>query len=178
MIRQTNNKTLIIIIIFLGLLNLSTIGTIVYHLKFGGDEQKETEVEQIDVPDTHLGRFFRQQLGLTHQQHIKFRQYRRQFHKKANMVTEQLQEKRNEFMEELGKKHSDTKKLHELSQEIGDLHAELKHLTFEYYLQMKSICNEEQQKKLYSIFWSMMNSGEPAAPGSLKNEIKNKQIFN
>ncbi|NPA35558.1 MAG: hypothetical protein GXO47_01795 [Chlorobi bacterium] len=171
-------RTLIYIIAFLVVLNLSTIGTIIYHLKISDNENTEVQIEEIDVPDTHLGRFFRQQLSLTHQQHIKFRIYRQQFHYKANIVTDKLQKKRNEFMEELGKKNSDTVKLHQLSQQIGDLHAELKHLTFEYYLQMKSICNDEQQNKLYSIFWSMMNSGEPAKPGSLKDDIKNKQIFN
>ena len=180
MISRFNTKTLVTIIVFLVVLNLSTIGTIVYHIYFSGEENgSEVVVEQVDVPDRGLGRFFRQQLDLTPQQHVQFRNFRREFHAKANKVTNELQEKRNEFMTELGKEHSDTKKLHKLSEEIGELHAELKHLTFEYYLQMKSVCDREQQEKLYIIFRSMMNPGEEStAPGSLKNEIQNKQMFN
>ncbi len=177
MLTKYNNRTLISIIVFLALLNLSTIGTIVYHIWFTDNDADEVTVEQVDVPDRGLGRFFRQQLNLNHSQHIRFREFRQQFHKKANIVTEELQEKRNEFMTELGKEKSDTVKLHNLSKEIGQLHTELKHLTFEYYLQMKSICNKEQQKKLYSIFWSMMNTGSSTVPGSLKDDIQDKQMF-
>ena len=179
MTNRFNTKTLINIIVFLVVLNLSTIGTIIYHIYSSKEEEgNEVVVEQVDVPDRGLGRFFRQQLNLTSEQHVRFRNFRREFHAKANKVTNELQEKRDEFMNELGKEQSDIERLHELSKEIGELHAELKHLTFEYYLQMKNICDKEQQQKLYIIFRSMMNSGENGAvPGSLKDEIQDKQMF-
>ncbi len=179
MITQNNNKSLITTIVFLSLFSLSTIGTIVYHIYFTEEGTSEVVAEQIDVPDKGLGRFFRQQLNLTHKQHIQFRKFRQQFHKKANVVTDELQLKRNEFMDELGKDSSDTDKLHQLSLEIGALHAELKHLTFEYYLQMKNICNKEQQEKLHTIFQSMMNPADnEVMSGSIKDEIQNKQLLN
>lgn len=175
---RPTNRIYITTIAFLVLLNLSTIATIVYHINIPEEEQNEVTIEQIDIPDKGLGRFFRQQLSLTPKQHIEFRNFRKSFHTKANEVTNSLQLKRNDFMVELGKENSDTVRLHQLSNEIGELHAELKHLTFEYYLQMKSICNKEQQNKLYTIFWSMMNSGEEyTTPGSLKNEIQNKTVI-
>ena len=45
------------------------------------------------------------------------------------------------------------------AKEIGNLHTELKQLTYNYYLEMKNICSDEQKKKLLMIFKTMTNQG-------------------
>jgi len=47
---------------------------------------------------------------------------------------------------------SDTSMLSALSDSIGYLHSDLKKLTYMYYLEIKGICDPEQQKKLEQLF--------------------------
>lgn len=147
-----NNKILIWITAILVVTNISTIGTIIYQTYF-----KQNEQEQIKIPNNRFGRFFRDELNLNYEQHQQFRNFRRKFHKNANILKNQMQTKRNEMIFQLGKEKSDTAYLHELAKEIGNLHEELKHLTFEYYLNMKSVCDKEQKEKLHRIFKVMIN---------------------
>lgn len=151
------NKSLLIwIVTILVVTNASTIATILYR---NSQIQKAIENPQpeIEIPDGHLGRFFRNELGLNPQQHRQFRVFRQKFHSQANSLSAQMQLTRNEMLEELGKEESDTVRLHHLAEELGQMHTELKHLTFEYYLSMKSICNPEQQQKLYGFFKTTIN---------------------
>ena len=175
MIMQTNNKILISVIVFLAILNLSTIITIVYHLNSPENSKNIVLDKQVNIPDKRLGRFFKEQLNLTPQQHVQFRTFRQNFHHNANGITNRLQLKRNEFMIELEKDTSETETLNSMAAEIGNLHTELKHITFAYYIQMKDICTKEQQKKLHDIFWSMMNcDDENEIPSSLRKETNGK----
>lgn len=159
MIKTYNKNILIWIIIILAATNISTIGTIIYHAYFQENTIQNNNSEQIEIPDSHLGRFFRDELNLNYEQHQQFRNFRQKFHKQANIVTVKMQVKRNKLMVELGKENSDTIYLHKLAEEIGNLHEELKHLTFDYYLEMKNICSEEQEEKLFQIFNAMTNQG-------------------
>ena len=63
----------------------------------------------------------------------------------------------------MGKKNPSTDKLNSISENIGELHTELKELTISYYLDMKEVCDESQQEKLNEIFISMSKSKEDVA---------------
>ncbi len=154
-----NKNILIWIIVILAITNISTVGTIIYQTYFQQTISQNNQSEQIEIPNNHLGRFFRDELNLTYEQHQQFRDIRQKFHTNANVVTDEMQVKRNEIMLQLGKEKTDTVYLHTLAKEIGNLHEELKHLTFEYYLDMKSICSDEQKDKLFQIFNAMTNNG-------------------
>ena len=159
MINTYNKRIFIWIIVILAVINISTIGTIVYRAEFQGNNIRDNNSGQIEIPNTHLGRFIKNELNLTYEQHQQFKNIRYKFHEKANIFTNEMQVKRNEMMIELGKEKSDTIHLHTLAEEIGNLHEDLKYLTFEYYLDMKNICSEEQKKKLFQIFSAMTNQG-------------------
>ncbi len=170
--KSVKKNILIWIIVILAVTNLSTAGTIIFHAYFQPESIQNETSEQIEIPKSHLGRFFRDELNLTHEQHNRFRVFRQNFHKKANLITDEMQIKRKEIMLQLGKDVSDTVYLHALANEIGNLHEKLKHLTFEYYLDMKSICNKEQKKKLFQIFNAMTNEGaEIKMPNKKQNNF-------
>ena len=81
------------------------------------------------------------------------------------MLLEKMDENRNDILTELGKETSDTMNLKKLSKDLGYLHAELKNLTMNYYLDMKAICNEKQKVKLFQIFKNMVNlNGDISMP--------------
>lgn len=158
---KSNPKTLIWIIVILFITNISTIGTIIYNKRNHQKFQKTNHFEQINVPNNHLGRFFREELNLNYEQHQKFRNLRQNFHSNAIELTNKMQSKRNEIVCELGSEEADTAKLNQLANDIGELHKSLKYLTFNYYLDMKNICNTKQQQKLYEIFKLIVtNNGE------------------
>ena len=62
------------------------------------------------------------------------------------------------MLTEMAKKNSDNNKLNMLSDSIGYLHSNLKKLTYRYYIDIKSICNQEQQKKLEQLFGEIFAS--------------------
>ena len=62
------------------------------------------------------------------------------------------------MLTEMSEKNCDTNKLNLLSDSIGYLHADLKKLTYKYYLDFKNICNEQQQEKLEQLFGEMFSS--------------------
>lgn len=172
MTAKYNQRTLIWIIVILAVTNISTVGTIVYHRYL--QKPVKPESATITIPESHLGRFFRDALGLTATQHEQFRTFRQAFHQQANQLTDQMQIKRNEMMEELGKENPDTVHLHALATDIGNLHRDLKHLTFEYYLEMKNVCTADQTEKLFQIFSAMVNrEAEIKMPDSLQHKFRN-----
>ncbi|NPA67529.1 MAG: periplasmic heavy metal sensor [Chlorobi bacterium] len=171
--KSLNKNTLIWIVVILAITNISTVGTILYRAYFEKTKPEINYSQTIKIPQSRLGRFFRNELNLNIEQHRKFRQFRQEFHAKANIITAEMQKKRNEMLNELAEENSDTAHLHKLAEELGDLHEDLKHLTFEYYLNMKSICNAEQKEKLFEIFKSMTNgAGEINMPAQRQNSFQ------
>jgi len=150
------NKISTWIIIILLATNISTITTVLYNKN--QIKQAIQNSEEIFVPDNGLGRFFRDELDLTRDQHEQFRSFRQDYHLNARKIAKQLKEERSEMLKELSEEKSDTNKLHQIADEVGELHRELKHLTFEYYMNLKGICTESQREKLFGIFNAMQNS--------------------
>ena len=76
----------------------------------------------------------------------------------------QLTDKKLQMLRELALEKSDTAKLNILAGSIGILHAELKKVTCNYYLDFKKICTPEQQQKLEELFRGIFE-GDMPAPG-------------
>lgn len=173
--KKTYNKNILIwIIVILAITNISTIGTIIYHSYFQENTIQDNKSQQIEIPDCRLGRFFKEELNLNYEQHQQFRNFRQKFHREANILANEMQVKRNELMIELREEKSDTICLDKLAREIGNLHSELKHLTFEYYLEMKNVCTPEQKEKLSQIFNAMTNQGaEIKMPNKKQKNFQN-----
>ncbi|TLX75366.1 periplasmic heavy metal sensor [Labilibacter sediminis] len=131
-------------------------------------------MEQVEPRQYGWGRYYREQLNLNQEQHIKFREYRRTFHPIAHGIADEMTQVREKIFEELNSKHPDSLRLNKLSDKIGELHSSLKKHTNKYYLDMKNICNEEQQVKLYAIFQLMNDSDFASHP--VKSQKNGKQL--
>ncbi|HNX55254.1 MAG TPA: periplasmic heavy metal sensor [Prolixibacteraceae bacterium] len=154
---MTKQRLLVGLIVVLIATNLSTIGSFYYH-RFS--EQKKIEAElttQASVPGEQRTRYFRDQLGLSDEQTNSIREINRSFNRSARTIESKLAELRQEIVGELGQSNSDTVRLKNIAAEIGNNHRELKELTTKFYLDMKKVCSPEQQKKLHTIFQSMLN---------------------
>lgn len=162
------NKLLIGIIVLLVLLNLTVLGMVSYKNNSIFQNKK-----QVVVPTNHLGRFFREELALSNEQHIAFQKSRQHYHKNSDILLEKMGDNRNDLLTELGKAKSDTNKLNTLSKNIGNQHTELKNLTIRYYLDMKEVCNEKQRVKLFQLFKKMVNTDQNITMPEEKNYKNN-----
>jgi len=148
-------------IIVLVIMNLSTIITIAYHQRQSDKSVVSTTADpkQLEVnADKFNGRFFRNQLNFSDEQMEKFRQINPLFRPKVRDITIELAQKRKQMLQEMSAVNCDTIRLNALSDSIGYLHSNLKKLTYRYYLDIKGICNSEQQKNLELLFSDVFNN--------------------
>ncbi len=148
------------IIVVLLATNLSMGISFLYHKQQDKKLIEQQEEVAIEVPSERRTRFFREQLNLGQDQMDIFRELNRNYNRTAWRVTHQLEALRVEMIRELGKENPREKTLDSISEQIGELHANLKKETIHYYMQMKKVCNEEQQIKLNEIFMSMLKKKE------------------
>lgn len=157
MIPNNKYRILIWIIVILAATNLSTIGSFYYHRI---NELKAAQVkqdEQTTIPGDQRTRFFREELNLNNDQIDQFREINRTFNRTARGIEANLAQLREDLITELGTASSDSLKLEQLADDIGESHKKLKQVTTTFYLDMKKICTPEQQIKLHEIFQLMLN---------------------
>lgn len=163
---KTENKQswMIWAIAALVVLNISTLATILFHQYQSNKTVVSTEQMQNQPgadAEKFSGRYFRDKLNLDGTQMEKFREINPAFRLQARDVTMELAAKRKQMLVEMASAHADTNKLNALSDSIGILHARLKKLTYKYYLDLKGICNADQQKQLEQLFNEMFINDAP-----------------
>lgn len=156
---------LVWVIVVLAALNVSTLATIIYHyyqtvtaVTSTLSDQKQLQADS----GKSSGRYFRDQLNLSSDQMEKFRVINLAFRPNSRNITINLEEKRKQMMLEMSASKSDTSKLIALSDSIGYLHSDLKKITFRYYLDIKNMCDQQQQQKLQQIFDQMFSTDSSA----------------
>ena len=151
-------------IVILAVMNASTLITILYH-QYQSDKTENSTLagqKQMEADASKFsGRYFRDQLNLSSEQMEKFREINPVFRQQARAVTIGLAEKRLQMLTEMAAANSDHHKLDALSDSIGNLHSRLKKLTYKYYLDIKGICNKDQQGKLEQLFNEMFTNDLP-----------------
>lgn len=155
-------RILIWVIVILAATSLSMGISFWYH-KQQDKKAAEQQEQQIVMPSEQRTRFFREQLSLTADQIDSFRELNRDYNRSARRISNQLETLRIEMIEEMGTDNPSQEKLSSISDNIGELHTNLKELTIKYYLDMKVVCDKEQQVKLNEIFMSMSKSKEDVA---------------
>lgn len=156
-------------IVILAVMNISTLVTIMYH-KYQSDKTETisaSDPKQLETDSEKFsGRYFRDQLNLSREQMDKFKEMNPIFRPKARDITIELAEKRKQMLIEMAAAKSDTARLNDISDSIGQLHSNLKKITYKYYLEIKGICDPEQQQKLEQIFGEMFtNDSQLGYPG-------------
>lgn len=154
---KTENKNIFLLwaVIILAVLNITTFITIGYHVY----NQNKTEV----ITDTtstksansvvnYNGRYFKEYLGSNVEQMEKFRQFNPTFRQEVKTIILELKEKRTQMFNTMIKPNPDTIFLNQNAENIGNLHSKLKKITYQYYLNIKEICDKKQQVKLDTLF--------------------------
>ena len=160
-------------IIALALMNIATVATVIYNrnpkrLELAVPESGSSRDEGASIE--YSGRYFRDQLNLTNEQMARFREFNPDFRQQVRDINIELNDIRRIMLEEMSKPIADSPKLNLLSDSVGHLHADLKKLTYRYYLDFKEICNKDQKERLDQLFGEMfardvqMGQHEPGGP--------------
>lgn len=160
-------KWYIWVALILIVINLSALITMLInskHEKAYETLSKESS-EESALSMKYSGRWFRDELELTGEQMKEFQRFNPSFRQKVRNINSELGEKKKLMLDEMNTEKSDTARLNMLSDSIGMLHAELKKITYTYYLEFKRISTPEQQEKLKEIFSRMFEGEIPAGPG-------------
>lgn len=160
---KKSNTSLILLVAILLATNIATVATIFYHQNKENEEiERTTDVRngrnfanRTEERQGKFGQYMSDRLKLDDAQQSEFYRFRTEFHAKAESTSIKIQEKRRLLYSELSKEEADLEHLNQLADEIGLLHAELKKLSVEHYINMKEICLPEQQKELYLMFKAM-----------------------
>ncbi|HOC48357.1 MAG TPA: hypothetical protein PK005_00090 [Bacteroidales bacterium] len=97
--------------------------------------------------------------------------------RKYNIVFDMMCETNVAMLEELAKEVSDPAVLDSLSRKVGTLSVSLRRHTTDYFMNLKSICNEDQQKELTEILKRMMQIDE-LCKSCNKRECPRKERIN
>ena len=158
------NKILWFAVALLIILNLATIGTILYRNQQNKDDNLAIVLDE-NQQNPLAGRFFRQELGFNDAQMEVFREANREFQYIANDLIFEIDSLKREMFEELNKPQSDSMRLNSLSAHLGSHHTELKNITNNFYLKIKSVCDSSQCEQLQRAFLPLFRDGTAANIG-------------
>lgn len=145
---MNRNRLLIWIISVLLIANAATIiSFLVYSSKM-----KNVEAGKVEIPVNQSVMFFGEQLGLNTGQRQMVMRFTRTYHMEARSITNKINILRYQMIDEMADEKPDNDKLNKISNDIGDLHSKLKKTTISYYMDLKSICDRDQQKRLHELF--------------------------
>ena len=146
------------VIILLVVLNLTTIGTILLRNRESKSDNIAIVLDE-NRQNPLTGRYFRQTLGFDDAQMNQFREAHRSFQYAANDLIFEMDSMKNEMFAELNSPSPDTVRLNNLSEQVGNHHAELKKITNAFYLQLKTVCDSTQCEQLQQAFLPLFRDG-------------------
>ncbi len=96
------------------------------------------------------------ELGLTHEQNVAFDSIQKDFKFHSHNLFRKIGDQRTLMMQELSKKNPDTSVLFSISDNLDQLHTQLKHEALHHMLRLRTICTEQQVQKLNIITMKMI----------------------
>jgi len=138
-------------VIFLALLNISTIATIFINSRNSASEEEDSII--IDPESSPLsGRYVKSELNFDQSQLEFYRNESREFRHNANEAINSLNLYKSKLSQEIHKVSPNRGITKLYSDSIGIAHANLKEITTDFYLKLRQNCTPDQATKLEKIF--------------------------
>jgi hypothetical protein len=171
MIPEKTNR----ILLWLNLVLLLVIASaaVTYFVLKSSNEKVKTDTGVINSMD-----LLRRELGLTDAQYRKVLVENDRTTRTYNIVFDMMCETNVAMIEELAKENSDPMVLDSLARKVGTLSTSLRRHTTDYFMNLKGICNEEQQQKLTVIFKRMMQLEDMCKTCNKKDCPRKERINN
>ncbi len=163
------NNLLVCLVLFLLMTNVATILTVVLHInkKTGGTSVAASAIsgDTTAIPGSQRVNYMAEQLKLTPDQQDSFRKATWDYGRKARDISQEMSRLRDLLLTEMDRETPDTTRLSQLSEQIGFQHTNLKKLSVDHYLVLKSFCTEDQKKELFEMFKKVLKpDGEVNVP--------------
>ncbi|MGQ8335285.1 hypothetical protein ACUNWD_01970 [Sunxiuqinia sp. A32] len=152
----SKTKILTWLVVILLATNISTVISVMYFSK--KDTQEIAPLKPTEIPGEKRARFFKEHLGLQEQQMDIIRDANRNFNRQSRWILLNLESLREDLVNEMTKDNSDTLVLNRISEQIGEEHTKLKKITYSFYNELSSACNEQEKEKLSELFQSLISS--------------------
>jgi len=137
-------------VIFLALLNISTIATILINNRNPVNEEESIIIDPESSPLS--GKYLKSELNFDQSQLEFYRNESREFRHSANGAINSLNSYKSKLSQEIHKETPNRDKTKLYSDSIGIAHAHLKEITTDFYLKLRHNCTPEQATKLEKIF--------------------------
>jgi hypothetical protein len=181
------NKTKILTwsVILLVVLNMSTIGTIVW--RNSEEVRDQDSLVVVSEGSRFTGRHFRNTLDFDEEQMKVFREANRRFQPRSHTIIYRIDSLKNKMFDELQHVKPDSLILDSLSLQIGAQHTALKRETIRFYQQIKAVCSPEQQARLGTVFKPLFRNesignrrggGKGATNGQGKGHVNGRNFNN
>lgn len=157
--KQTKKTLLVLLVIVLVVVNISALVTIIFSEKRDLPLNKpfDNEISE-EIESRGMYRFIKDELKLTDEQFDQFRVIHKTSMLKSRKIAVELNNKRQNMMSEIAKENPNLEKLDTIAKEIGELHYNLKLNTINHFLELKDICNEEQQESIQILFMRLLSN--------------------
>jgi Spy/CpxP family protein refolding chaperone len=148
------------LLVILNLLTLSTIWFQQFRRPPQTPPSQENRSETVQL-------FLQRELNLTDQQAQQFTTLRTQYLATSRVLMQDVMALRKTLTEEMFATSPDTPKADQIAEQIGVKHAEVERLLFSHLLELKAVCEPEQQAKFQRLMQEildMMKSGDQPRP--------------
>jgi Spy/CpxP family protein refolding chaperone len=166
----TKNRILIGALILLAAINIAMLVTIGFHRM---PPKQEARVEP-GPPGKHH-RMVSEELGLTEEQEVLFKELREEYAKENQLIRRQLRENYGKIMKELSAPEPNNQYLDSIAKSIGSLHVDQQQATIKHFLSLREICSEDQYEKLQVIFKRMMSREQMQRQEMRQNRMLKKR---
>ena len=148
-------------IIILVILNLSALATMLFFVypkplppPPPPQERGQEEVQY----------FLKKELNLSEEQAKQFRELGEQHNMQSRSVQNETHRFKREIMDELFASQPDTVKVERLANEIGIKEAEKEKLLFHHFMDLASVCDQEQKEKFKALIHDLLDMIRPPEP--------------
>ena len=148
----TKKKLLIGAIILLLIINISALATIFYTQKVRLNKVDKLNYRNEQVQIRGMYRYLKDELKLSNDQFKQFKIINVSNKQKTQEIAIKLHNNRIIMVNEIAKLNPNLEKLDSIANEIGILHYQLKKNTISHFIELKAICNKDQQDKLQQLF--------------------------
>ncbi len=128
--------------------------SVVYHLF---PEKRIPVINEPMPQQERMKGFMIRELGLNNEQQKLVAGFQKEYNSNSFFIKNKLGNIRVQMIKELHKNNPDSIKLDKLSHRMGDLNYELRTITWKHFMDLKKICNPDQQERLLNIFNHLLN---------------------
>ena len=159
-----------ILIIFLLVTNIGMVSTFLVKQKQMKEtyENKAPEIHPKHARKQAFDKFLNEDLGLSEQQLKEFKEAQGEYFGHNNRLRQEIKMLEEQLMFEMAQENADTNKLNQITNRIGKLTEERKHIFYRHYHEVKSICDPQQMSKLDSLMHTLSGNdreGNRQRPG-------------